>query len=109
MRPEIVIIAAVARDGAIGRRGDLLYHISADLRRFKELTMGCPVIMGRKTFESLPKGALPGRRNIVITRNSAFSAPDTETAVSLDTAVTNIENSAKVCFVIGEVRSTARP
>lgn len=101
MRPEIVIIAAVARDGAIGRRGDLLYHISADLRRFKELTMGCPVIMGRKTFESLPKGALPGRRNIVITRNPAFSAPDTETAVSLDTAVTNIENSAKVCFVIG--------
>ena len=95
MRPEIVIIAAVARDGAIGRRGDLLYHISADLRRFRELTMGCPVIMGRKTFESLPKGALPGRRNIVITRNPAFSAPDTETAV------TNIENSAKVCFVIG--------
>ena len=47
MKPEVVIIAAVANQGAIGRSGDLLYHISADLKRFKELTMGCPVIMGK--------------------------------------------------------------
>lgn len=65
---------ATTRDFAIGRRGDLLYHISDDLKRFKALTMGHPIIMGRKTFESFPKGALPGRRNIVITRNPAYSA-----------------------------------
>ncbi|MDE7141262.1 MAG: dihydrofolate reductase, partial [Muribaculaceae bacterium] len=60
----ITIIAAVTADRyAIGRRGDLVYHVSADLRRFKELTMGHAIVMGRKTFESLPKGALPGRRN----------------------------------------------
>ena len=69
-RPEVNIIVAVAPDLAIGRGGDLLFHVSADLRRFKELTMGHPIIMGRKTFESLPKGALPGRRNIVVSRNS---------------------------------------
>lgn len=101
MKPEVVIIAAVANHGAIGRGGDLLYHISADLKRFKELTMGYPVIMGRKTFESLPKGALPGRRNIVITRNPDFSAPDTETAASLEAAVRNIGGNTEVCFVIG--------
>ena len=67
--PEVNIIVAVAPDLAIGRKGDLLFHVSADLRRFKELTMGHPVIMGRKTFDSLPKGALPGRRNIVASRN----------------------------------------
>ncbi len=62
------IIAAVASDRGIGRGGDLAFHISADLRRFKALTTGHTVIMGRNTFESLPKGALPNRRNIVITR-----------------------------------------
>lgn len=85
--PEIHIIAAVARNGAIGRRGDLLFHISADLRRFKSLTMGCPIIMGRKTFESFPKGALPGRRNIVVTRDSGYSRPGIETAGSIREAV----------------------
>ena len=53
------LIVAIDRKGAIGRRGELLYHISADLRRFKALTTGHTVVMGRKTFESLPKGALP--------------------------------------------------
>ena len=67
----ITIIVAVTRDMAIGRGGDLLYHISDDLKRFKLLTMGHPIIMGRKTFESFPKGALPGRCNIVVTRNSS--------------------------------------
>lgn len=65
-KPNLSIIVAVAPDLAIGRRGDLLYHVSADLRRFKALTTGHTIIMGRRTFESLPKGALPDRRNIVI-------------------------------------------
>ncbi|MDE6574173.1 MAG: dihydrofolate reductase, partial [Muribaculaceae bacterium] len=59
------IIVAIDRRGAIGRNGDMLFHLRADLKRFKALTMGGTLIMGRKTFESLPSGALPGRRNIV--------------------------------------------
>lgn len=81
------IIVAVARDGAIGRRGDLAFHISADLKRFKALTTGHTVVMGRRTFESLPKGALPDRRNIVVTRNAAYTAAGIETAASLDDAL----------------------
>ena len=73
MMPNISIIVALASDNAIGRRGDLLYHVSADLRRFKALTTGNTIIMGRKTFESLPKGALPDRRNIVISRDSGYN------------------------------------
>lgn len=84
---KITIIAAVANGGAIGKKGDLLFHISADLKRFKSITMGKPVIMGRKTFESFPNGALPGRRNIVITRQRDYSAPGVETAASLDEAM----------------------
>lgn len=100
MSAELVIIAAVGADGAIGRRGDLAFHISADLRHFKQLTMGCPVIMGRRTFESLPKGALPGRRNIVISRDAAYAAPGAETALSLDEAV-SMAADAERAFIIG--------
>lgn len=63
------IIVAVTADNAIGAGGDLLFHIPDDLRRFKRLTMGHPVIMGRKTFLSLPKGPLPGRLNVVVSRS----------------------------------------
>lgn len=66
----ITIIAAITRDRALGRGGDMIYHISADLRRFKQLTMGHPIVMGRRTFESLPAGPLPGRRNIVVSKGS---------------------------------------
>lgn len=86
MRPATIVVA-VASDNAIGRRGDMLFHIPSDLRHFKAVTLGHPVIMGRKTFESLPKGALPGRRNIVITRNPAYVAPGAETAASLEEAL----------------------
>lgn len=96
----ISIIAAVADRGAIGRNGDLLFYLRDDLRRFKALTTGHPVIMGRKTFESLPKGALPGRLNIVISRNQSYNAPGAVTATSLDQAVGLVpENSDP--FVIG--------
>ncbi|MDE5594622.1 MAG: dihydrofolate reductase [Muribaculaceae bacterium] len=99
-KPEVNIIVAVAPDLAIGRNGDLLFHISADLRRFKELTMGHPIIMGRKTFDSLPKGALPGRRNIVVSRNADYTAPGAEVFGSLDDAIAACGDTDKV-FIIG--------
>lgn len=97
---HINIIVAQTADGAIGAGGDMLYHISDDLRRFKQLTMGCPVIMGRKTFESLPKGALPGRRNLVITRNPAYTAPGIETFPSLSAAIAACADVDQA-FIIG--------
>ncbi|MDE7388799.1 MAG: dihydrofolate reductase [Muribaculaceae bacterium] len=97
---DIRIIAALTRNGAIGRRGDLLFHIPADLRRFKQLTLGHPIIMGRKTFESFPKGPLPGRRNIVITRNADYTRDGIETAPSLEAAIALAEGCERV-YVIG--------
>ncbi len=92
------IIVAIDRKGGIGRGGDLLFHIGADLRHFKALTWGHTVIMGRKTFESLPKGALPGRRNIVVTRNRSYVAPGADVAHSLEEALGMVQGEA---FVIG--------
>lgn len=83
----ISIIVAATLDGAIGLRGDMLYYIRPDLKRFKALTTGHTIIMGRKTFESLPKGALPDRRNIVVSRQADFSAPGAELAHSLEEAL----------------------
>ena len=68
---HITLIAAVAENRAIGLDNQLIYHIREDLRRFKSLTTGHTVLMGRRTFESLPKGALPNRRNIVVSRTVA--------------------------------------
>ncbi len=98
--PTITIIAALDRDGGIGRRGDLLFHISADLRRFKSLTLGHPIIMGRKTFESFPKGPLPGRRNIVITRNLNYSHDGIEISDSLEKAIALCNDTDNI-FIIG--------
>lgn len=94
------IIAIVANNGAIGRNGDQPFHISADFRRFKRLTLGHAVIMGRKTFEALPKGALPGRQNIVITSNPHWSAQNVETASSIAKAL-ELCNSDEQPFIIG--------
>lgn len=96
----ITIIVALTKDYAIGDKGDLLFHISDDLKRFKALTMGHPIIMGRKTFESFPKGALPGRRNIVVTRNESYTAPGIETAKSLEDAISMCGTASQI-FVIG--------
>ena len=71
---RIELVVAVARNGVIGRDGGLPWHISSDLKRFKAITMGKPLIMGRKTWDSLPKKPLPGRLNIVITRQKNFRA-----------------------------------
>lgn len=97
---HITIIAAVCRNGAIGRRGQLLYHISDDLRRFKALTMGHPIIMGRKTFESFPKGPLPGRRNIVITRSADYAPAAVEVVHSPQEALQAVEGVDNA-YVIG--------
>lgn len=96
----VTIIAAVCRNGAIGRGGDLLHHISDDLRRFKALTMGHPIIMGRKTFESFPKGALPGRRNIVISRREDYAPAGAEVYASPEAALEACGDSGEV-FIIG--------
>lgn len=95
-----IIIAAVTRNLAIGIGGDMPFHISADLRRFKSLTMGYPIIMGRRTFESFPGGALPGRRNIVISRNPSARFDGAETATSLDEALAMTADAEKL-FIIG--------
>lgn len=98
----LTIIAAVAHDGAIGRNGNLLWHIPADLRHFKQLTLGAPVLMGRKTWESLPKRPLPDRPNIVISRNPEFKADGALTARSLEEAVRMAEKKeAENIFIIG--------
>lgn len=99
---QICAIVAVGDDFEIGFNGDLIWHIKEDLKRFKNLTMGHPVIMGRKTRESLPK-ALPGRTNIVITRNPDYSSADSLIAHSLDEALEmakQAEGSDKI-FIIG--------
>jgi dihydrofolate reductase len=72
---RIVFVVAVARNGVIGRSGGLPWRIASDLKRFKQITMGKPVIMGRKTWESLPRRPLAGRLNIVITRHRDYAAP----------------------------------
>ena len=85
-RPPITIVVARALNGVIGRGGTLPWRISADLKRFKALTMGSVMIMGRRTFDSLP-GLLPGRRHIVLTRDRAWSAPGVEVAHSAGEAL----------------------
>lgn len=85
-KPPITILVARALSGVIGRDGTLPWHIPADLKRFKALTMGSVMVMGRKTFESLP-GLLPGRRHIVLTRDPRWGAPGAEVAHSSDDAI----------------------
>jgi dihydrofolate reductase len=86
MTPEIVLIYARAANGAIGNEGDLPWRLPADLKRFKALTMGKPIIMGRKTFESLP-GLLPGRRHIVLSRREGFAPEGVAMAGSVKEAL----------------------
>ena len=106
---SVTIIAAVARDGAIGIKGDTPFHISADLRRFKELTMGHPLVMGRKTFESLPGGALPGRRNIVVSRNGAWQAPGAERFDTIEEAIAACGDAEIMIIGGGEIYRQAMP
>ena len=97
---KVSIIVAVDRNGAIGNRGDQLYYIREDLRHFKALTLGHPIIMGRKTFEALPRGPLPGRRNIVVSRQADYRPEGADVVASLPEALALCEGEEEV-FVIG--------
>lgn len=97
--PRVSLIAAVTRNGVIGRDGDLVWRIPADLAHFKRVTMGHPIVMGRRTWESIGR-PLPGRRNLVVTRNAGYLAPGAETADSLATALRLCADSPEV-FVVG--------
>jgi len=96
----ISIIAAVSEDKGIGRANELLWHISEDLKRFKDLTMGKTVIMGRKTWDSLPRKPLPGRRNIILSDIPEECFEGAETAFSLKDALDKCRDDEEV-FVIG--------
>ncbi len=98
---ELVLVAALDRNLAIGRDNDLPWHLPADLKRFKALTLGKPVLMGRKTAESLGR-ALPGRRNLVLTRSGRVPFEGMEAVASLDDAVQRArEDDADELCVIG--------
>lgn len=98
-RPEIVLIVARADNGVIGADGHLPWHVPADLRRFKQLTTGAPMIMGRKTFESLP-GLLSGRRHIVLTRDSDWGDEGAEVVHSVEEALA-LANAPHVSVIGG--------
>lgn len=101
MPNNVNLIVALASNNAIGREGDLLFHLSPDLRHFKEVTMGHPIVMGRKTFESFPKGPLPGRRNIIVSRNRDYKVQGAEVYPSLEEALEAAGESDSEVFVIG--------
>lgn len=88
---EVVLVAAVAANGVIGAGGGMPWHLPADLRHFKAVTMGHPMVMGRKTFEAIGR-PLPGRRTIVVTRDPSWSHNGTETATSLTDALASARN-----------------
>jgi dihydrofolate reductase len=85
-RPTVTLVVARAQNGVIGRDGKLPWHLPADLKRFKQLTMGSVMVMGRKTFESLP-GLLPGRRHVVLTRDSNWHAQGAQAAHDIEEAL----------------------
>lgn len=97
--PRIYLVAAVAANGVIGAKGRMPWHLPEDLRHFKALTLGHPVIMGRRTWESIGK-PLPGRENIVVSRRAGFDAPGASVASSLGAALALCAGEA-VVFVIG--------
>jgi dihydrofolate reductase len=102
MRPELVLIAAVARNGVIGDGNTLLWRLPEDMRFLRDTTMGHPVIMGRRTWQSLPDRVrpLPGRRNIVVSRDPAFVAAGAELAPSLDAALARVADAPRA-YVLG--------
>ena len=97
--PRICLIVALAANRVIGKNNALPWHLPADLKRFKALTMSHPVVMGRKTHESIGR-PLPGRRNLIVTRNRGYSAPGCEVVHSLDEATAACRD-AETLFIIG--------
>ena len=109
---RVALVAAVARGGVIGRDSGIPWRLPEDMRRFRTLTMGHPVVMGRRTWESLPDPfrPLPGRGNVVVTRNPDWSAQGADRAGSIEEALRLLEGEATV-FVIGggEIYAAALP
>ncbi len=99
---RITLVAAVARDSAIGRDNALLWHLPEDMARFKALTAGKPVVMGRRTWDSIPAKfrPLPGRRNLVVSR-SVSELPGAEVFTSLDAALAACSEAAEICVIGG--------
>jgi len=98
---DIVLVAAIGENGEMGHNNELLWHLPGDLPRFKQITMGSPIIMGRKTFDSIGR-ALPGRLNIVLTANKDWQADGVSIADSLEQAIELAKNeNTDNAFVIG--------
>lgn len=105
MSPRISLIVAIGDNHVIGKRNELLWHIPDDLKRFKQLTLGHPVVMGRKTFDSIIAflgKPLPGRQNIVITRDTSWSYEGVTVAHSLEEAVEAAEETDEIFIIGGE-------
>ncbi|NMA74429.1 MAG: dihydrofolate reductase [Bacteroidales bacterium] len=98
--PYIVIIVAIDKNNGIGYQNELLFRLPNDMKHFKTLTTGHTVLMGRKTFESLPKGALPNRRNIILSSNPTLKYTDAEVYSSMDEALKTCAENEKV-YIIG--------
>jgi dihydrofolate reductase len=96
----IALVVAMAENGVIGTANRLPWHLPADLKHFKALTLGKPVLMGRKTFQAIG-AALPGRRNLVLTRAADFSAPDVEVVSTLDGAIAASADAAELMIIGG--------
>jgi len=96
----ISIVAAIADNNAIGKKQQLLWHMPYDMKRFKDLTTGHAVVMGRKTFESLPKGALPNRKNVVLTTLPEAGFPDSFACESMKDALYLCDKESEI-FIIG--------
>ena len=100
---HIAIHVAIAENGVIGSKGGLPWRLSTDLKRFKAGTMGKPIVMGRKTWESFPKRPLPGRLNIVVTRDKAYRAEGAETVSSLRDAIALAEIRGRCMAAVDEI------
>jgi len=109
---RVSVVAAVARGGVIGRDGVLPWRLPEDMAHFRAVTMGHPVVMGRRTWESLPERfrPLPGRRNIVVTRNPSWHGEDAERATSVEDVLRQLSEEERVCVIGGgEVFAAALP
>jgi dihydrofolate reductase len=97
--PKLTLVVAVAKNGVIGRDGGLPWRLSSDMKRFKAATMGKPVLMGRKTWDSLPKKPLPGRQNLILTRDADFKADDAWVYTDLDAMLASARAMAEAAGV----------
>lgn len=105
----IALVVGAAENNVIGNKGDMPWKVSADLKNFKAITSGKPIVMGRKTFDSIGR-PLPNRRNIVVTRNTQWSATGVETASSLSAAIKLAEGELEIMVIGGgEMYAQALP